>query len=91
MQWDEEINIGVSSISFAKFYQNLLVSISSNVENNNFKLESQNSIVNSLENIYDNLITEKEDNQKEIDALTEVETKILELLDLVDYKWNKYF
>ena len=57
LQWDENISIGTSNTSFSEFYQNLLVTISSNVENNNFKLESQNAIVNSLESTYNNFPT----------------------------------
>ncbi|QKF67200.1 proximal flagellar hook-filament junction protein FlgK [Arcobacter venerupis] len=56
IQWDTNLTIGTTSkTSFSEFYQNLLVSVSSNVENNSFKLDAQNSIVNSLETTYNNL------------------------------------
>lgn len=56
LQWDRNLTIGSSSnTSFSDFYQSLLVTISSDVEDNKFKLDSQNSIVNSLETTYNNL------------------------------------
>ena len=69
IQWDKSLTIGNSSnTSFSEFYQNLLVTVSSNVENNNFKLESQNTIVNSLQSTYDN-ITKVDPDQEMINLL----------------------
>ncbi|MDD2887542.1 MAG: flagellar basal body rod C-terminal domain-containing protein [Aliarcobacter sp.] len=69
IQWDKSLTIGgTSNTSFSEFYQNLLVTVSSNVENNNFKLESQNAIVNSLQSAYDN-ITKVDPDQEMINLL----------------------
>ena len=55
IQWNNNVNIGDSSSSFSDFYQNLLVTISSNVEDNSFKSEAQAAVVNSLQTTYNNL------------------------------------
>ncbi len=58
IQWSEDYNIDSQSedmSSFTDFYKNLLVSISSNTENINFKLDTQSSIVNSLTTTFDDL------------------------------------
>ena len=85
LQWDENISIGTSNTSFSEFYQNLLVTISSNVENNNFKLESQNAIVNSLESTYNNLTKVDPDeemiNLLQYQAAYEANAKIITAVD----------
>jgi len=58
IQWDENINIDSNSdetTSFQDFYEDLLVSVSSNVEDNSFKQEAQSAVLNSLETTFDNL------------------------------------
>ena len=56
LQWSSSLTIGTTTkTSFSDFYQNLLSTVSSNVSINSSKLDSQNSIVNSLQTSYDNL------------------------------------
>lgn len=85
IQWDDDISIGSTSTSFSEFYQNLLVTISSNVENNNFKLESQNAIVNSLESTYNNLTKVDPDeemiNLLQYQAAYEANAKVITVVD----------
>jgi flagellar hook-associated protein 1 len=85
IQWDDDILIGSTSTSFSEFYQNLLVTISSNVENNNFKLESQNAIVNSLESTYNNLTKVDPDeemiNLLQYQAAYEANAKVITVVD----------
>ena len=85
IQWDDNVSIGSLSTSFSEFYQNLLVTISSNVENNNFKLESQNAIVNSLESTYNNLTKVDPDeemiNLLQYQAAYEANAKIITAVD----------
>lgn len=86
IQWDESVTIGTTSdTSFSEFYQNLLVTISSNVENNNFKLDAQDSIVNSLETTYNDL-TKVDPDQEMINLLQyqaayEANAKIITAVD----------
>lgn len=69
MQWDNSVTIGgTSNTSFSDFYKNLLVTVSSNVENNSFKSDSQDAIVNSLETTYNNL-TKVDSDQETINLL----------------------
>ena len=86
MQWDENLTIGTTEdTSFSEFFQNLLVTISSNVENNNFKLESQNAIVNSLETTYNNLTKVDQDeemiNLLQYQAAYEANAKVITVVD----------
>lgn len=85
VQWNDDINIGDSKTSFVKFYQSLLVTISSNVEDNSFKLESQNSIVNSLETAYNNLTKVDPDtemiNLLQYQAAYEANAKVISTVD----------
>ena len=85
IQWDENLTIGTTSTSFSEFYQNLLVTVSSNVENNNFKLESQNTIVNSLESTYNNLTKVDSDeemiNLLQYQAAYEANAKVITAVD----------
>lgn len=88
IQWSEDINIDSNSdnvTSFAEFYQNLLVSISSHVEDNAFKLDSQESIVNSLESTYNNLtkvdVDEEMINLLQYQAAYQANAKIITAVD----------
>ena len=86
LQWDENLTIGSSSnTSFSEFYQNLLVTVSANVENNAFKLDSQNAIVNSLESTYNNLTKVDSDeemvNLLKYQAAYEANAKIITAVD----------
>ena len=86
MQWDESLTIGTQTdTSFSEFYQNLLVTISSNVENNSFKLESQEAIVNSLETTYNDLTKVDPDeemiNLLQYQAAYEANAKIITAVD----------
>jgi flagellar hook-associated protein 1 FlgK len=85
VQWNDDINIGDSKTSFVKFYQSLLVTISSNVEDNSFKLESQDSIVNSLETAYNNLTKVDPDtemiNLLQYQAAYEANAKVISTVD----------
>lgn len=86
LQWNENLTIGdTEETSFSEFYQNLLVSVSSNVENNSFKLESQNSIVNSLQSSYDELTKVDPDeemiNLLQFQAAYEANAKIITAVD----------
>lgn len=83
--WNNEVEIGNESTSFKDFYQNLLVTISSNVENNNFKLESTQTIINSLEITYDNLTKVDPDeemiNLLQYQAAYEASAKVITTID----------
>ena len=72
-------------IYICKFYQNLLVTISSNVEDNSFKLEAQDAIVNSLESTYNNLTKVDSDeemiNLLQYQAAYEANAKIITAVD----------
>lgn len=86
IQWDKSLTIGTTTnTSFSEFYQNLLVKVSSNVENNNFKLESQNAIVNSLESTYNNLTKVDSDeemiNLLQYQAAYEANAKVITAVD----------
>ena len=85
IQWDEDVTIGSSKTSFTEFYQDLLVTISSNVENNSFKLESQDAIVNSLTSTYNNLTKVDSDeemiNLLQYQAAYEANAKIITAVD----------
>jgi len=88
IQWNTDINIDSNSsetTSFSKFYQKLLVSISSDVENSTFKLESQVAIVNSLSNAHDNLTKVDSDeemiNLLKYQAAYEANAKVITIVD----------
>lgn len=88
IQWNTEITIDSNSTdtsSFSQFYQNLLVTISSDVENNAFKLESQEAIVNSLGNTHDNLTKVDPDeemiNLLQYQAAYEANAKVITIVD----------
>ena len=85
IQWDEDVTIGSSKTSFTEFYQDLLVTISSNVENNSFKLESQDAIVSSLTSTYNNLTKVDSDeemiNLLQYQAAYEANAKIITAVD----------
>lgn len=88
IQWNSSVNIDSNSAdttSFSKFYQKLLVTISSAVENNAFKLESQEAIVNSLSNAHDNLTKVDSDeemiNLLKYQAAYEANAKVITIVD----------
>lgn len=88
IQWSDEYNIDSTSsdtTSLKEFYQNLLVTISSDVETVSFKLESQESILNSLQNTYDNLTKVDTDeemiNLLQYQAAYEANAKIITAVD----------
>ncbi len=86
IQWDTNLTIGTTSkTSFSEFYQNLLVNVSSNVENNSFKLEAQDAIVNSLETTYNNLTKVDSDeemvNLLKFQSVYEANAKIITAVD----------
>jgi flagellar hook-associated protein 1 FlgK len=85
IQWDENVTIGSSKTSFTEFYQDLLVTISSNVENNSFKLESQDAIVSSLTSTYNNLTKVDSDeemiNLLQYQAAYEANAKVITAVD----------
>ena len=85
IQWDEDVTIGSSKTSFTEFYQDLLVTISSNVENNSFKLESQDAIVSSLTSTYNNLTKVDSDeemiNLLQYQAAYEANAKVITAVD----------
>jgi flagellar hook-associated protein 1 len=85
IQWNDNIAIGDSETSFVKFYQSLLVTISSNVEDNGFKLESQDAVVNALETTYNNLTKVDPDtemiNLLQYQAAYEANAKVISTVD----------
>jgi flagellar hook-associated protein 1 FlgK len=71
IQWDESINIDSNSTettSFKEFYEDLLVSVSSNVEDNSSKQETQDAVLNSLLTTYENL-TKVDGDEEQINLL----------------------
>ncbi|WP_044414763.1 flagellar hook-associated protein FlgK [Halarcobacter anaerophilus] len=71
IQWDESINIDSNSsetTSFREFYEDLLVTVSSNVEDNAFKQDAQDAVLNSLQSTYDNL-TKVDGDQEQVNLL----------------------
>lgn len=85
IQWSDDITIGNETTSFVDFYKSLLVTISSNVEDNSFKLESQNAVVNSLETTYNNLTKVDPDtemiNLLQYQAAYEANAKVISTVD----------
>ncbi|WP_368030080.1 flagellar hook-associated protein FlgK [Arcobacter sp. s6] len=85
IQWNDDITIGNETTSFVDFYKSLLVTISSNVEDNSFKLESQNAVVNSLETTYNNLTKVDPDtemiNLLQYQAAYEANAKVISTVD----------
>ena len=85
IQWNDDITIGNSKTSFVDFYKSLLVTISSNVEDNGFKLESQDAVVNSLETTYNNLTKVDPDtemiNLLQYQAAYEANAKVISTVD----------
>lgn len=88
IQWGENYNIDSTSsntTSFSEFYQSLLVEISSNVENNSFKLESQEVVVQSLSTTLDNQTKVDTDEEMiklmEYQAAYEANAKVITVVD----------
>lgn len=88
IQWNDEINVDSTTSNtstFSEFFQNLLVSISSDVENNSNKLDSANAIVNSLESTYNELTKVDTDeemvNLLQYQAAYEANAKIITAVD----------
>jgi len=87
IQWGEySIDSASSGISsFSEFYQSLRVEISSTVENNNFKLEAQESVVQSLQASFDNFTKVDSDEEMikliEYQAAYEANAKVITVVD----------
>lgn len=89
LQWKDDINIDSSNpnstSSFSDSLQALKVNVSSNKENMDFKLETKNAVVISLENSHDQLT--KVDNDEEMinlmqfQAAYEANAKVITALD----------
>lgn len=88
IQWGEDYNIDSTSTdttSFSAFYQALLVQVSSNVENNNFKLEAQETVVQSLSTTLANQTSVDTDEEMiklmEYQAAYEANAKVITVVD----------
>lgn len=88
IQWSDDFQIDSSSndvTSFSEFYQQLLVSISTDTENNAFKLDSQEAIVNNLQTVYDEITKVDSDeemiNLLQYQAAYEANAKIITAVD----------
>lgn len=88
IQWSDEFQIDSRSsetTSFSEFYQQLLVTISSDTENNAFKLDSQEAIVNNLQTAHDE-ITKVDSDEEMINLLKyqaayEANAKVITVVD----------
>lgn len=88
IQWKEDINIDSNSdktTSFKKFYEDFLVMISSNVEDNSSMQETQDAVLNSLETTYTNLTKvdgdEEQINLLQYQAAYEANAKVITAVD----------
>lgn len=88
IQWGDDYNIDSTSsdtTSFSEFYQALRVEISSNVENNAFKLEAQETVVQSLTTTFENQtkvdIDEEMINLIQYQAAYEANAKVITVVD----------
>ena len=88
IQWGDDYNIDSTSTnttSFSEFYQSLRVEISSNVENNAFKLEAQETVVQSLTTTFDNQTKVDSDeemiNLLQYQAAYEANAKVITVVD----------
>lgn len=88
IQWGDEYNIDSTSSdtsSFSEFYQAIRVEISSNVENNAFKLEAQEAVVQSLQTSFDNFTKVDSDeemiNLLQYQAAYEANAKVITVVD----------
>ncbi|WP_072680560.1 flagellar hook-associated protein FlgK [Arcobacter sp. LA11] len=87
IQWGEySIDSTSTDISsFSEFYQSLRVEISSKVENNDFKLEAQESVVQSLQTSFDNFTKVDSDEEMikliEYQAAYEANAKVITVVD----------
>ncbi|RXJ70364.1 hypothetical protein CRV08_01155 [Halarcobacter ebronensis] len=86
VQWNSNLSIGSdSSISLNQFYQNLLVKVSSDVEDNKFNSESQDAVLNSMLTTYENLTKVDPDeemiNLMQYQAAYEANAKVITAVD----------
>lgn len=88
IQWSDDINIDSTSSdtsSFSDFYQAIRVDISSKVENNAFLLDAQESVLQSLQTIYDNQTKVDTDEEMinliEYQAAYEANAKVITVVD----------
>lgn len=88
IQWGDDYNIestSTNTTSFSEFYQSLRVEISSNVENNAFKLEAQETVVQSLTTTFDNQTKVDSDeemiNLLQYQAAYEANAKVITVVD----------
>jgi flagellar hook-associated protein 1 FlgK len=75
----------MNAMSFASFYQELQVGVSSDKENTDFMLDSQKSVVQSLSNTYDEIVKVDKDeemlNLVKFQAAYEASAKIITIVD----------
>lgn len=85
IQWGDEYVIGDETTSFSDYYSNLRISISSNVEDNAFKLEAQETVVQSLTTTFNNETKVDSDEEMinliEYQAAYEANAKVITVVD----------
>ncbi len=73
------------AMSFSKYFQELLVKISGDKENNDFLLDSQKSVTQSLSNTYDEIVNVDKDeemlNLVKFQAAYEASAKVISIVD----------
>lgn len=74
-----------NAMSFSKYYQELLVKVSGDKENNDFLLDSQSSVAQSLSNTYDEIVKVDKDeemlNLVKFQAAYEASAKVITIVD----------
>ncbi len=88
IQWNDEINISSKTddlTSFSEFYQDFLVTISSNVEDNSFFQDTQETVLNSLLTTYENQTKVDSDEEMinliQYQAAYEANAKVITVVD----------
>lgn len=95
LQWKSDFSFdngaqdpdSITAMSFSSFYQELLVDVSSDKENTNFLLESQQSVTQSLSSSYDQIVKVDKDEEMlqlvKFQAAYEANAKTISVMDQI--------